>query len=121
VSAESIDSDVDNVATLLRVSGLLPAALDVGPLLLEAKRQLHAEADYLGEGAWLSRYAGLLADAPEFMLPEVHADLTTESVLAMSAWAACRSNPCCMPRKPSEIVWQDCCSGCFSGRFSNSD
>jgi predicted unusual protein kinase regulating ubiquinone biosynthesis (AarF/ABC1/UbiB family) len=81
---QSIDSDVDNVATLLRISGLLPSSLDVGPLLLEAKRQLHAEADYLGEGAWLRRYTELLADAPEFMLPEVHADLTTESVLAMS-------------------------------------
>ncbi|WP_291986197.1 AarF/ABC1/UbiB kinase family protein [Candidatus Accumulibacter sp. ACC007] len=81
----SIDSDIDNVATLLRVSGLLPRGLEVGPLLLEAKRQLHAEADYLGEAALLSRYAGLLADAPEFMLPEVHADLTTERVLVMSA------------------------------------
>jgi len=81
---QSIDSDVDNVATLLRVSGLMPSGLDVGPLLRESKRQLHAEADYLGEGAWLRRFAGLLADAPEFMLPEVHADLTTESVLAMS-------------------------------------
>jgi len=80
----SIDSDIDNVASLLRASGLLPGGLDVGPLLCEAKRQLHAEADYLGEGTWLSRYAGLLADAPEFMLPEVHADLTTASVLAMS-------------------------------------
>ena len=80
----SIDSDIDNVATLLRISGLLPSGLDVGPLLREAKRQLHAEADYLGEGVWLRRYAGLLADAPEFMLPEVYDDMTTESVLAMS-------------------------------------
>ena len=81
---QSIDSDVDNVATLLRVAGLLPGGLDVGPLLRESKRQLHAEANYLGEGAWLSRYAGLLADSPEFILPAVDADLTTESVLAMS-------------------------------------
>lgn len=81
---QSIDSDVDNLATLLRISGLLPAGLEVGPLLLETKRQLHTEADYLGEGAWLRRYAGLLADAPEFLLPEVHADLTTQNVLAMS-------------------------------------
>jgi predicted unusual protein kinase regulating ubiquinone biosynthesis (AarF/ABC1/UbiB family) len=80
----SIDSDIDNVATLLRFSGLLPSGLDVGPLLREAKRQLHAEADYLGEGVWLRRYAGLLADAPEFMLPEVYDDMTTDSVLAMS-------------------------------------
>jgi len=45
--ADSIDSDVDNIATLLRLSGLLPAGLDIQPLLDDAKRQLHDEADYL--------------------------------------------------------------------------
>jgi len=30
--AESIDADVDNVATLLRLSNLLPASLDIAPL-----------------------------------------------------------------------------------------
>lgn len=81
---QSIDSDVDNVATLLRISGLLPKELDIAPLLADAKRQLHAEADYLGEGAWLDHYGGLLSDDPEFLLPALHADLTTGSILAMS-------------------------------------
>jgi predicted unusual protein kinase regulating ubiquinone biosynthesis (AarF/ABC1/UbiB family) len=80
----SIDSDVDNVATLLRISGLLPGSLNMEPLLREAKSQLHAEADYLGEAEYLRRYGALLADAGEFLLPEVHAELTTGSVLAMS-------------------------------------
>lgn len=80
----SIDSDVDNVATLLRISGLLPGSLDIEPLLQEAKSQLHAEADYLQEADYLRRYGALLADAGEFLLPEVHAELTTGSVLAMS-------------------------------------
>ena len=81
---ESIDSDVDNVAALLRISGLLPQGLDIGPLLQEAKYQLHAEADYLREGAYLHRYRCLLADSADFLLPELHAELTTENVLAMS-------------------------------------
>ena len=38
---KSIDSDVDNVATLLRVSRLVPRQLDIKPLLAEAKTQLH--------------------------------------------------------------------------------
>ena len=42
---ESIDADIDNVATLLRVSGLLPRELDIAPLLGEAKRQLADETD----------------------------------------------------------------------------
>ena len=81
---ESIDSDVDNVAALLRVSGLLPKALDLAPLLRDAKRQLHDEADYLREAGYLSRYGELLADAPDYALPRLHAELTTARVLAMT-------------------------------------
>lgn len=81
---QSISSDVDNVATLLRLSGLLPKTLNVAPLLEEAKRQLHEEADYLCEGAHLTRFRSLLADRPEFVLPEVDGALTTGNILAMS-------------------------------------
>lgn len=80
---ESIASDVDNVAGLLRMSGLLPKLMDVKPLLRDAKRQLHDEADYIREGNYLHRYGELLADAPDYLLPRLHADLTTASVLAM--------------------------------------
>ncbi|SEA58231.1 ABC1 kinase family protein [Rubrimonas cliftonensis] len=80
----SIDSDVGNVATLLRLSGLLPPTLDVAPMLAEAKRQLHEEADYAREGRHLARFGELLADAPGYVVPRLHADLTTADVLAMS-------------------------------------
>ena len=81
---QSIDSDVDNVATLLRISGLLPKSLNIDPLLEEAKQQLHAEADYVSEGRWLRQYGELLRDAPDFAVPEMHGDLSTASILAMS-------------------------------------
>lgn len=81
--AASIDADVDNVATLLRVSGLLPAGLDVGPLLAEAKRQLHEEADYGREAEWMRRYAALLADDPAFVVPVPVEALSGQRVLAM--------------------------------------
>lgn len=81
---QSIGSDVDNVATLLRLSGLLPSSLDLAPLLKEAKAQLHAEADYLREGEYLRRFGALLAGETDVALPELHATLTTPSVLAMS-------------------------------------
>jgi predicted unusual protein kinase regulating ubiquinone biosynthesis (AarF/ABC1/UbiB family) len=80
----SIDSDVDNVATLLRVSGLLPRSLDLAPLLAEAKRQLHNEADYRCEADNLQRFGALLADAVEFVLPQPVAALTRSDILAMS-------------------------------------
>jgi predicted unusual protein kinase regulating ubiquinone biosynthesis (AarF/ABC1/UbiB family) len=81
---DSIDSDVDNVATLMRLSGLVPKSLDVAPMLAEAKRQLHEEADYEREAGCLARFGGLLADAPDYDVPALHADLTTRNVLAMS-------------------------------------
>jgi predicted unusual protein kinase regulating ubiquinone biosynthesis (AarF/ABC1/UbiB family) len=80
----SIDSDVENIATLIRVSGLLPRGADIRPLLEEAKRQLHEEADYAREGRFLARFGALLADSSDFLVPALHDDLSTSYVLAMS-------------------------------------
>lgn len=80
----SIDSDVDNVATLLRISGFIPKGIDYQPLLDEAKRQLHQEADYLREAAYMRRYQTLLATSTQYILPTVYEDLSTEHILAMS-------------------------------------
>lgn len=80
----SIDSDVDNVATLLRVPGLMPLGMDISPLLAEAKRQLHAEADYLAEARHLVRFAALLDGSDVFAVPTLHEGLCTPQVLAMS-------------------------------------
>ena len=81
---ESIDSDVDNVATLLRVTRLLPRELEISPLLEEAKRQLHQEADYLREAEHLERFGGLLEDTPAFVVPKVDWDYTRADILAMT-------------------------------------
>ena len=80
----SIDSDVNNVAALMRLSGVMPRELDITPMLEEAKRQLHEEADYEREGRYLRRFSELLADAPDFVVPDLHEDLTTKNVLAMT-------------------------------------
>ncbi len=81
---ESIDADVDNVATLLRMSQMLPAQLDIEPLLTAAKAQLHEEADYQREGAQMKRYADLLKDDPGFIVPTLDEEFTGDRVLAMS-------------------------------------
>lgn len=81
---DSIDSDVDNMASLMRLPGLLPRGMDLAPLMAEAKRQLHGEADYLAEAQHLCRFRALLAGSPDFVLPELEPDLCTPQVLAMS-------------------------------------
>lgn len=81
---ESIDSDVKNVASLLRMSGLVPASMDVKPIIEEGCRQLHQEADYIREGEFLCRFGSLLSEDEVFQVPEYYPDLSTDKVLAMS-------------------------------------
>lgn len=81
---ESIESDVDNLSGLLKLAGLVPEELDIAPILADAKEQLRNEADYIREAALLGRYRALLEGDDDFRVPEVAADLTTPSVLAMS-------------------------------------
>lgn len=80
----SIDSDVDNVSTLLHLFNLVPEKLEFAPLLEEAKKQLHLEADYRAEAIALNRYLQHLAGDPRFEVPEAVESLTTRDVLAMS-------------------------------------
>ena len=81
--ADSIDADVDNVATLLRISNLLPSTLDLKPLLAESKRQLADEADYTREGEAMTRYAALLAGDERYIVPGLEPAFSTARVLAM--------------------------------------
>jgi predicted unusual protein kinase regulating ubiquinone biosynthesis (AarF/ABC1/UbiB family) len=81
---QSIDSDIDNVATLLNISGLLPKQLEITPLLEQAKKQLHDEANYILEAGYIQKYSQLVATSPEFVVPSVNLDLTTQRILAMS-------------------------------------
>ncbi|URD59782.1 AarF/ABC1/UbiB kinase family protein [Sphingomonas sp. KRR8] len=82
--ADSIDADVENVATLLRLSGLLPSALDIAPLLTAAKEQLAREADYRREANYLQRYGRLLANDGRFVVPTLDPEFSNGHVLAMS-------------------------------------
>lgn len=81
--ADSIGSDVDNVATLLRLSGLLPRDLPIADLLAEAKAQLHEEADYHREAAMLARFRALVGHDPGFVVPAPEPDFSTGHILAM--------------------------------------
>ena len=81
--ARSIDSDLDNVAAMLRMFRLLPAGLELDPLLVEAKQQLHMETDYLLEAKQIHDYRTALGTLPGLRVPDVAEDLTTRTVLAM--------------------------------------
>lgn len=80
----SINSDVDNVITLLKISRLLPEGVIADDLVEEAKQQLHAEADYQIEAIHLQEYRKLLADDSRFRVPAFYPQFSSRNLLAMS-------------------------------------
>lgn len=81
---DSIDSDVKNVASLLRMTVLVPANLNVKPIIEEGRKQLHQEADYHREAEYLCRFSDLLSGDENFDLPQYYPKLSTDKILAMS-------------------------------------
>lgn len=79
---KAIGSDVDNVAALLKMSGLLPSHIQIDDLLDEAKKQLLAEADYLLEAEYLMRFQQALT-CSDYALPKVDTRYSTRSILVM--------------------------------------
>jgi predicted unusual protein kinase regulating ubiquinone biosynthesis (AarF/ABC1/UbiB family) len=82
--AKSIDSDVDNVMTLLKIAGFAPPELEIDKLLAAAKKQLHEEADYQREGEQMELYRKRMEGEKGFVVPKLHEGLTRGSILAMS-------------------------------------
>ncbi|QIR15376.1 ABC1 kinase family protein [Shewanella aestuarii] len=80
---DSIDSDIDNVASLLKMSGLVPDNVKLDLLLNEAKRQLHHEADYIYEAKLLTQYQTWVSQDPHFVVPKVYSKLSNHSILCM--------------------------------------
>lgn len=80
--AESVESDVDNLMLLIKMTRLVPQELDLAELSREVKRQLHEEVDYALELSNLTRYRKCIANRPGLRLPEAHADFSTRRILA---------------------------------------
>lgn len=80
----SIDADVDNMATLLRWSGLVPEQVDVAPLLESVKQQLKDEADYELEANHLRSFGEALQEDARFWVPDTVDELSNKHALAMS-------------------------------------
>lgn len=81
--SDSIDSDVDNIAWLLRISNLLPQHMEIDGLLHDAKLQLHEEADYLAEGAHLATFYQTLIEDERYIVPWYYDQLSSDTILAM--------------------------------------
>jgi predicted unusual protein kinase regulating ubiquinone biosynthesis (AarF/ABC1/UbiB family) len=81
--AQSIDSDINNVGRLIKLSALLPNDFDIEHILQQAKQQLKNEANYLKEASFISAYREHLQNDASFVIPAVYKPLSSETILCM--------------------------------------
>ncbi|KAJ1072644.1 hypothetical protein K5549_011870 [Capra hircus] len=81
--AQSIQSDVQNLLAVLKMSVALPEGLFAEQSLQALQRELAWECDYRREAACAQNFRQLLADDPFFRVPAVIQELCTMRVLGM--------------------------------------
>jgi aarF domain-containing kinase len=82
--ADSIDSDLNNLAVLLTASRLLPKGLFLDKTIANARTELAWECDYIREAECGRRFEQLLADETDvFLVPKVYPEASGRQVLTM--------------------------------------
>ncbi len=79
--AQSIQSDIDNLMSILHLSNLLPKGLYVENTITVLKRELLDECDYVREAECYKKFTELLKNDPVFLIPKCFAEHTTKSIL----------------------------------------
>ncbi len=82
--ADSIDSDLNNLAILLTASRLLPKGLFLDKTIANARIELAWECDYIREAECGRRFEQLLFDESDvFVVPKVYSEASGKQVLTM--------------------------------------
>lgn len=79
--AESINSDIDTLLSILIFSKLLPDGLFIEEAATVARRELNWEVDYVREAECATKFKQLLANDDDFFVPEVIPELSTKRVI----------------------------------------
>ena len=79
--AASIQSDINNLMSILNVAQLLPKGMYIENVVSVMKRELIEECDYVREAECNQKFAELLKDDPVFKVPKVYPKLTTKNIL----------------------------------------
>jgi len=79
--AQAIDSDIQNLLSLISVLAILPPGLFIENIAKHMKVELGQECDYKREGDCGLRMKRILAQYPEYHVPAVYQELSTEQVL----------------------------------------
>ena len=79
--ADGIDSDINNLVTILNATRLVPDALFLDELVRVARKELAWEVNYIREKEASNHFRKLLANDPIFYVPEIYEDLSSARVL----------------------------------------
>jgi len=79
--ANSIDSDIRTLSTLLQMTRLAPKGLDLTPMFAEVREMLLREVDYLAERRFTDDFARRLADDPRYVVPRTIPEFCAAQVL----------------------------------------
>lgn len=79
--ARSIESDIDNLVSMLKVWNLFPAGMFIDNIVKVAKRELAWEVDYLREAEFTTNFKEMIKMHEQFKVPKVIDELTTMRVL----------------------------------------
>ncbi|XP_039294170.1 atypical kinase COQ8B, mitochondrial isoform X2 [Nilaparvata lugens] len=78
--AESIESDIENLVSLLKVWKVFPEGLFIDNIVEVAKRELSWEVDYKREAECTYKFKELLRPYPQYYVPKVIDNLCTKQV-----------------------------------------
>lgn len=79
--AQSIDSDIDNLVSMLKVWDIFPPGMYIDNVVKVAKRELAWEVDYNREAEFTANFREMIKRHDCFYVPKVYTDLTTSRVL----------------------------------------
>ncbi|CAD5217227.1 unnamed protein product [Bursaphelenchus okinawaensis] len=79
--AEGIDSDIQNLVSVLKFGGLFPKGMYLEEFVNVARRELKAECDYEREADAMIRMRDHLADDDSFFIPGVFPNLSSKRIL----------------------------------------
>ncbi len=79
---KAVDSDVNALKALLKMTRLLPTGLDLNAIFEEVKSMLRQELDYENEAVLTKKYIEKLKNDPRYVIPKVFDRYSNKKVLA---------------------------------------
>ncbi|XP_046383155.1 atypical kinase COQ8B, mitochondrial isoform X2 [Ischnura elegans] len=78
--AKGIDSDIDNLVSVLKIWKIFPDGMFIDNIVSVAKRELSWEVDYEREAECTKKFKKLMEPYPEYIVPTVIDELSTKQI-----------------------------------------